>query len=116
MDNGASLSWNLLKSNVECASKLLTGRKKEEGIHVPAPFLQWSRMAPACAYSLALQFATQFIQASHTTVSEKTWGTKQKACRQAKLRCSKIICLLKEVSCYNNGWLKTWLKKTRHKA
>ena len=45
MENGASLCWNLLNSNVECASKLLTGRKNDEGIHVPAPFLQWSRIA-----------------------------------------------------------------------
>lgn len=79
MGNGASLCWNLLRSNVEYASKLLAGRKKEEGIHVPAPFSQWSRIAPACAYSLAPQFATQFIQASHNKMSEKTWDAKQKA-------------------------------------
>lgn len=34
---GVRLCWNLLRSNVECDSKLLPGRKKEEGIDVSAP-------------------------------------------------------------------------------
>ena len=61
--------------------------------------------------------AAQLLQASHTTMSEQTWSTKQKVCTQAKLRCSQITYLC-EAGCHNNGWLKTWAKKTRtrHKS
>lgn len=56
--------------------------------------------------------ATHLLQVSHTTMSEKTWSTEQKARRQIKLRRSQIpyVC---EAGCYNNSWLKTWAKKTR---
>lgn len=48
-------------------------------------------------------------------MSEKTWSTNQKGCRQAKLRCSQITYLY-EAGCCNNSWLKRWAKKTRDKA
>lgn len=114
--NGASLCWNLLRNNVEYASKLLDGRKKEEGIHVPAPFSQGSRIAPAHAYSLAPQFATRFIQMSHNKMPEKTWyKTEGMKTGKAEVLSDYMFVYMKLVI-INNGWLKTWVKKTRHKA
>lgn len=45
----------LLRSNVEYASKLLTGRKEEESIFAQAPTSNRSRTASSDVYSLAFQ-------------------------------------------------------------
>lgn len=54
---GAAFCGDILRSSVECASNLLTGRTEVRDIYVPALISHWSRVIPSGTYSLAFQFA-----------------------------------------------------------